>query len=68
MSSTIPPPPDASFANLDTIIAALAEPGTNEEDRRRYLRASIRCIQFILGNAEVRMGAIADALTVKGAS
>jgi hypothetical protein len=57
------PPPDPSFENIDRAIDALGEPGTTEEDRRLFLRVSVRCLEVIAGNLQVRLGAIADALT-----
>jgi hypothetical protein len=57
-------PPDASYANLDAIIAAISDADT-EEERRLYHRAAVRNLEILAGNLQVRLGAIADALTPK---
>jgi hypothetical protein len=57
-------PPDA-FENIDTIIAAIGEPHTTEEERRTYLRAAVRAFELLTGQAHARLGLLADALTTK---
>jgi hypothetical protein len=57
--------PPSPFENLDNIITAIGEPGTTEEDRRLFLRAAVRSFELLTGQAHARLGALADALTVK---
>jgi hypothetical protein len=63
MPSSIPP--DPSFENIDVIIAAVGEDCATEEDRRLYSRAAVRCLEVVAGNMQVRLAALADALTPK---
>jgi hypothetical protein len=58
-------PPDASFENLDRIIAAVGEEGATEEERRLYTRAAVRCFDVLAGNLQVRLSALADAIGTK---
>jgi hypothetical protein len=54
--------PDA-FQNLDTIIRAIGEAGSDEESRRLYLRSAIRQLEILTEQTAARLGSIADHLT-----
>jgi hypothetical protein len=57
--------PPSHLENLDTIISALGEPNSTEEDRRLFLRAAVSQISVLTGQVQVRLDAIVTALTPK---